>query len=395
MGTEFKSRANLEIERYSQELNKVGEEIWSNPELGFEEYKAHEILTDFLEQKGFHVDRSYLGISTAFRATFENQAKTSNICVVCEYDALPEIGHACGHNLIAEAGIAAGLGIKAALEGNGAPKGRITVMGTPAEEGLGGKVKLIEKGAFDDVDVAMMAHPCPTNILEPVCPAIVQVEVTFNGKAAHAAAFPWEGINALDAAILAYNNVSVLRQQLKPTIRIHGIITNGGAKPNIIPEQSAMEYCIRATKRKEVLELMPKVIACFEAAAKATGCTVDVKEPHPSYDDMVHNKVVSRLYKTNSEKLGMTFVESPEPKGSTDMGNVSHMIPAIQPGYHIGDGTQVNHTRDFTTVANMPMAYLNTLTVAKAMAMTAIDLFVNPELLQQAKKFFNEKAQFL
>ena len=209
MDAELKRVVILEIEKCSQELNKVGEEIWNNPELGYEEYKAHVLLTDFLERKGFAVERSYLGIKTAFRATFGDITKP-NICIICEYDALPEVGHACGHNLIAEAGIAAGLGIKAALEANGAPKGRLTVMGSPAEEGLGGKVKLIEEGAFNDIDVAMMVHPCPHNILKAVFLANIKFRVTFNGKAAHAAAFPWEGINALDAAVLAYNNISVL-----------------------------------------------------------------------------------------------------------------------------------------------------------------------------------------
>ena len=390
MEAEMKRVAILEIEKYSQELNKVGEEIWSNPELGYEEYKAHVLLTDFLERKGFTVERSYLGIKTAFRATFGHEAKP-NICVICEYDALPEIGHACGHNLIAEAGIAAGLGIKAALEANGAPKGRLTVMGTPAEEGLGGKVKLIEEGAFNDIDVAMMVHPCPHSILEPVFLANGKFKVTFHGKAAHAAAFPWEGINALDAAVLAYNNISVLRQQLKPTIRIHGIISNGGVKPNIIPELSVMNYYMRAPTREEVSELKPKLISCFEAAAKATGCTVDIDMNEPPYEDMVHNKVMTSLYKTNAEQLDLTHIEYTTPCGSTDMGNVSHVVPAIHPMFQIGHDTRAYHTREFTAVANTPAAYQNTLNTAKAMAMTSIDLYVTPDLVQQAKQAFNEK----
>lgn len=389
MTAQFKQRAISEIEKHSEELNKLGEEVWKNPELAYEEHEAHSLLTDYLERKGFDIVRSYLGVKTAFKATFGGDDKP-NICVISEYDALPEIGHACGHNLIAESGIAAGLGIKAAMEANGAPLGKLTVMGTPAEEGWSGKVKLINKGAFDDVDLAMMVHPCCCNILKPNFLANHYVNVTYFGKAAHAAAFPWDGVNALDAAVLAYTNISLLRQQLKTTIRIHGIITNGGAKPNIIPEKSEMKYTIRAPTRQEVIELKSKAITCFEAAAKATGCTVEVRDITEEYNDMRHNAVMCDLYEANSKQLGVTHVDYTNPTGSTDMGNVSYVVPAIHPMYGIGDGTQVNHTRDFTAAANTPEAYQNTLTAAKAIAMTAIDLYTTPELVQQAKEAFSK-----
>lgn len=392
MAAQLKQRAISEIEKHSEELNKLGEEIWRNPELAYEEYKAHNLLTEYLEKKGFDVVRSYLGVKTAFKATFGDDAKP-NICVISEYDALPEIGHACGHNLIAESGIAAGLAIKAALEANGAPSGSLTVMGTPAEEGGSGKVKLIQKGAFDDVDLAMMVHPFTCNTLEPNFLANCYVKVTYFGKAAHAAAFPWDGVNALDAAILAYTNISALRQQLKTTVRIHGIISNGGARPNIIPELSEMQYSIRAPSRQEVTEVKAKVIACFEAAAKATGCTVEIQNITEGYDDVRHNLVMCNLYDNNSKQLGVTHVEYTNPTGSTDMGNVSYIVPAIHPMYGIGDGTQVNHTREFTSAAGTPEAYQNTLTAAKAIAMTAIDLYTTPELVQQAKMLNSLKLQ--
>ena len=386
---QLKQRAISEIEKYSDELNKLGEEVWKNPELAYEEYKAHNLLTDYLERKGFDVVRSYLGFKTAFKATFGSDAKP-NICVISEYDALPEIGHACGHNLIAESGIAAGLAIKAALEANGAPLGRLTVMGTPAEEGGSGKVKLINKGAFSDhVDIAMMVHPCCCNILKPNFLANHYITVRYHGKAAHAAAFPWNGVNALDAAVLAYTNISVLRQQLKPTTRIHGIITNGGAKPNLIPEQSEMRYSVRAPTKQEAIEVQAKVNSCFEAAAKATGCTVHITESTPAYNDVRHNSVLCDLYEANSKQLGMTHVEYTTPTGSTDMGNVSYIVPTIHPMYGIGDGTQVNHTREFTACANTPEAYQNTLIAAKAIAMTAIDLYTSPDLVKKANEAFN------
>ena len=384
---DLKTRAIAEIEEYSQDFQKISEEIWNNPELNYNEHKAHAVLTNFLEGKGFHVERSYLGIQTAFRATF-GDSTGPNVCVICEYDALPEIGHACGHNLIAEAGIAAAMGIKIVLEAHDAPKGLLTVLGTPAEEGGGGKVKLIKNGAFEKIDIAMMVHPTPVNAVRAEFLAIVMLEVTFHGKAAHAAAFPWEGVNALDAAVMAYNNISVLRQQIKPAWRIHGIISNGGAKPNIIPELTKMEYYLRATTRDEVKDLYSKVMACYEAAAKAAGCTFEVTELG-FYEELVSNPTLCDFYEANSTTLGVVNEHLKDfPRGSTDMGNVSFVVPSIHPLYKVGDGTQINHTREFTAITNTPEAHQNTLTAAKAMSMTVVDVLTNPAVLEQIKKEF-------
>ena len=389
MSDGLKARAITEIEKYSLELSNISDQIWSNPELCYAEYKAHALLSEFLENKGFRVDRSYLGVQTAFRASFGDSNTGPNICVICEYDALPEIGHACGHNLIAEAGLAAALGIKAALEAQGAPKGTLTVMGTPAEEGGGGKIKLIEQNAFDTIDIAMMVHPVPFNMVKFTCLALKQIQVNFHGKAAHAAAFPWDGVNALDAAVIAYNNISLLRQQMKSTWRVHGIITNGGTKPNIIPELAKVDYYIRAPTKTELEELYTKVMACFDAAAKATGCTLEVPEDFPLYENVLTNPVMSNLYEANSTTLGTKFTETTTPCGSTDMGNVSYVVLSIHPFYSIGDGSQVNHTREFTAVCNTPAAHNSTLTAAKAMAMTAIDVLCTPGLLEQIKEAFH------
>ena len=227
------------IDDHKDELIALSGDIWENPELSFEEFKAHELLTDYLEKESFAVERSYTGIKTAFRATFGSGRP--NVCVICEYDALPDIGHACGHNLIAEAGVAAGLGIKAAMEScQGGIKGWVTVLGTPAEEGGGGKILLIENGAFEDVDVAMMVHPAPLNFVSAPFLASCTYQITYTGKPAHAAAFPWEGVNALDAAVIAYNSISALRQQMKPDWRVHGVITGGRGRSNIIPDKAVM-----------------------------------------------------------------------------------------------------------------------------------------------------------
>ena len=387
----IKGIASDTIDSCKDELKDLSCEIWKNPEVDFKEYKAHDLLTGFLEKKGSSVERSYTGIETAFRATFGSGRP--NVCVICEYDALPEIGHACGHNLIAEAGVAAGLGLKAALESSNAPKGRLTVMGTPAEETTGGKINLIQNGAFKDIDIAMMVHPAPQSIISPSVVALKSVIVTYTGKAAHAAAFPWEGVNALDAAVMAYTSISVLRQQMKPTWRVHGIITRGGSTPPVIPEDICMKYYIRAPSKKELCVFEEKVVACFEAAAQATGCTVDIVAEGPPYLEIINNENLAKLYADNLEGLGRNDVLlSKELTLSTDMGNVSYIVPSIHPMYAIGSGSEVNHTREFTAMTNTAEAHAETLVVAKAMAHTCIDVLTTDGLLEEIRKTFTAQT---
>ena len=385
MAANVKTIASAAIDASSQELYELSSEIWRNPELGFKEYKAHELLTSFLEGKGFAVERSFTGIETAFRATFGSGR--SNVCVICEYDALPEIGHACGHNLIAEAGVAAGLGLKAALESSDAPKGRVTVLGTPAEEGEGGKINLIKNGAFEDVDIAMMVHPSPTSIIMPGFLALKQLSVTYTGKASHAGAFPWEGVNALDAAVLAYNSISVLRQQMKPSWRVHGVALNGGTDPAVIPDETHLLYYIRTPMKSELNTLERKVVACFQAAAKATGCQVAIKQKGATFEDLLSNDVLGRLYAKNFESLGENYVFKKDLTISTDMGNVAYTVPSIHPMYAVGSG-ELNHTNEFREVANTPEAHSATLTAAKAMAHTCIDVLTTEGLLEKIKVTF-------
>ena len=375
------------IDSCREELSSLSSEIWSNPELGFKEYKAHQLLTDFLEKKGFSVECSYTGIETAFRATFGSGRP--NVCVICEYDALPEIGHACGHNLIAEAGVAAGLGLKAVLESSDAPKGRLTVMGTPAEETTGGKIDLIKNGAFDDVDMAMMVHPSPHDIISPSILAVKAITVTYTGKAAHAAAFPWEGVNALDAAVMAYSSISVLRQQMKPSWRVHGVIVRGGVDPAIIPEDVCVRYYVRAPVKAELCLLVKRVRACFDAAAQATGCSVEIVEDKDPYCELIGNDKLANTYARNLENVGKGGAAMTQELAiSTDMGNVSYVVPCIHPMYRIGTGAEVNHTREFTRVANTPEAHAETLVAAKAMAHTGVDVLTTDGLLEEIRKNF-------
>ena len=387
MFARVRETVNKTIDDNKNELISLSDAIWKEPELCFQEFKAHQLLTDYLEKKGFIVERSYTGVKTAFRATFGSGRP--NVCVICEYDALPDIGHACGHNLIAEAGVAAGLGLKAALEAcQDGLKGRVTVLGTPAEEGGGGKVLLIENGAFDDVDVAMMVHPAPFNAVFHPCLAMRSYQVTYTGRAAHAAAFPWEGVNALDAAVTAYNSISVLRQQMTPDCRVHGVIKEGGVKPNIIPEKAVMEYYVRASKRSERDHLVKKVIACFEAAAKATGCEVSVKETEKPYDDVVTNSTLGDCYEKNMVELmgDIQWEKDSSKSGSTDMGNVSYKVPSIHVMYSIG--TAANHTREFTAVCNTLVAHSATLQFAKGLALTGLDVLTVPGLLESIHSTF-------
>lgn len=381
----LKHVAATAVDHRQKELYELSDEIWRNPELNFEEHTAHRILTDYLEKQGFLVERSYTGIKTAFRASYGSGRP--NVCVICEYDALPEIGHACGHNLIAEAGIAAGVALKAAMETSGSELGRLTVLGTPAEEGGGGKVYLIENGAFQDIDIALMVHPGPTNNMIGYN-AMSQIEVEYIGKSAHAAAFPWEGVNALDAAVMAYNAVSVARQQFRPTWRVHGVITNGGIKPNIIPESSKVLYYIRTPTKEELEELRQKVMCCFEAAAKATGCQVNIKQVGKSYENLKINPVLAGLYTSNFKSLCGQDLATGVPAASTDMGNVSHIVPSIHPKFAIGSGREVNHSQAFTAVANEPAAHTNALVAAKALAFTCIDVLTTTGALEEISDSF-------
>ena len=340
----LKDFSTVEIDTCKEQLYHVSSEIWNNPEVGYKEHKAHTVLTNYLEDKGFTVDRSYTGLPTAFRAVF-GKGKP-NVCVFCEYDALPDIGHACGHNLIAEAGVAAGIGVKAMLLKSG-KEGTITVLGSPAEESTGGKVDLINNGALKDIDIAMMYHPAPYSVLKPIFIAIIDWRITFHGKAAHAAAFPSKGKNALDASTMAYNSISVFRQQMKPMHSIHGIITNGGTQPNIIPDKSEMEYYIRAPTLQDLEKLKKKCMDSFEAAAQATGCTVDITKLGNVYYDLQSNDILAALYQKNARNLGLVLNETVDEAGSTDMGNVSYHVPSIHPMLKIGNG-EVYHTRAFT-----------------------------------------------
>ncbi|XP_071334484.1 peptidase M20 domain-containing protein 2-like [Trachinotus anak] len=399
---ELKQRVGCCVDEARAKLHSLSQDIWSHPELAYEERKAHDRLVEFFSQEqGWKVD-SHFTLETAFRATWRaegsEQGDVVNVGFLCEYDALPDIGHACGHNLIAEAGAAAALGLKAVLESaqNVLIPVQVTVLGTPAEEDGGGKIDMIREGAFDGLDVVFMAHPSKEDATYLPCVAEHDVTVKYHGKASHASAYPWEGVNALDAAVLCYNNLSVLRQQMKPDWRVHGIIKHGGVKPNIIPAFTELEFYLRTPSRSELPVLKAKAERCFRSAAMATGCEVEVEFARNKYDNMLRNATLEGLYKRNGQALGMDFTTDKDvlsnESGSTDFGNVTFVVPGIHPYFYIGSNA-LNHTEEYTVAAGDDRAQFFTIRTAKALAMTALDMLLCPELRQRVKQEFTEARQ--
>jgi amidohydrolase len=373
------------VDRLADELEQLSRRIHDNPELAYAEVKAAGWLSDFLAAQGFKVERGVGGVDTAFRGTIEHGAGPT-IAILCEYDALPQIGHACGHNVIATSGAGAGAALAAVRDK--LPAGRVQVIGTPAEEGGGGKVRLIQAGVFKDVDAAMMIHGFDRWILHQDLLGIVRVGFEFRGKAAHASADPWEGVNALDAVIQTFNNVSMLRQQIRPDARIHGIVTNGGAAPNIIPEVAACTFYVRAARLDYMWELHKRVVACAEGAAKATGCTVSVIDKEAPYEPLKRNDTLLGLFRANMTAVGAAESPAPDRLGSSDIGNVSQVIPAIQPMVQIAPSGTPIHSRAFEAAAVTPLARQGMCQAAKTMAMTTYDLLADPGLLKRARAEF-------
>jgi len=290
-----KDRLAAEIDKRSDVLIDASHQIHEHPELCYEEHFAHDLLTGLLETENLEVERGAFDLDTAFIARAGISGPT--IAVLCEYDALPCIGHACGHNIIGTAGLGAGIAAAMLAEEVG---GRVVILGTPAEEGGGGKELLVQRGALEGVDAAMMVHPAGADLARMDVIAIHQMKVQYRGQAAHAAAFPHKGRNALDAAVLGYMNVAALRQHIKPNERIHGIISNGGDKPNIVPQFAAAEWYVRSPTLKSLGQLKPRFLACLEAGALAANCEMEIEWQDPAYADMVDNRTMFDLYTSNA-----------------------------------------------------------------------------------------------
>ena len=375
------------VDRLADELEALSIKIHDQPELAYQEVQACAWLCEFLGKQGFKVEPGAGGVETAFRATIET-GEGPTVAILSEYDALPGIGHACGHNVIATSGAGAGAALAAVR--TQLPKGRIHVIGTPAEEGGGGKIKLINAGLFKDVDAAMMIHGFDRTLLHQDLLGIARATFEFTGKASHASADPWEGINALDACVQTYNAVAMLRQQVRPDCRIHGIITSGGAAANIIPEYASATFYVRAPRIDTMWDLYRRVVACADGAAKAAGVSLKVTQHESVYEPMKSSRVLLDLFAANMTTVGLAEGDPiPDRKGSSDVGNVSQVVPTIQPMIGIAPEGMAIHTREFAEAAIQPLARRGMVAAAKTMALTTYDLLAHPAHVKAAKEEFS------
>src|SRR5829696_2223636 len=381
--SDVKQRLAAEIDRRRDLLVDVSHQIHAHPELNFEERFAHDLLTGVLEDEGLPVVRRARGIDTAFEAHAGSGG--TNVAVLCEYDALPGIGHACGHNVIAAAGLGAGLAAAALADELG---GRLAVLGTPAEEGGGGKIRMMAADALAGVDAAIMIHPADAELVTMDAIAVQQVWATYTGEAAHAAAFPQRGRNALDAAVLGYNAVAALRQHIAGGERVHGIITHGGDKPNIVPAMARSEWMVRSPTVAGLAVLEERFAACLRGGAEAAGCTLELRWDDVTYADMVDNQAIGQRYAANAAALGRTVHEPTAANrvvGSTDMGNVSYEVPSIHPMIEVAPSGVPIHTPEFAGFAGGPEGDRAVIDGAKALAWTVADLWLDAGLVDLAR----------
>ncbi|GAK39460.1 M20 family metallopeptidase [Paenibacillus urinalis] len=379
-----KQTINQTIDQYSSRFKEISLYIGQNPELGNEEFLASARLKEELIFHGFEVEAPILGLETAFIGTYSAAKPGPRIALLCEYDALPELGHACGHHLICMMSLGAAVGLKSVIDEIG---GSIKVFGTPAEETKGAKVPMAAAGLFDDCDIAMMTHPFYAYEKSGTSLAMDAIQFEFFGKSSHAAASPHEGINALDAVIQTFNGINAFRQQVKSTVRIHGIINHGGEAANIIPDYASAQFYVRASTRKELEVLTERVIKIAEGSALQTGCTLKTSNYETSYDEMNTNEILSDVFSANLVELGISKdeISTGDDHGSMDMGNVSLRIPAIHPYIKIIEEKHALHSKEFRDLAMEERALSGMILAAKALGNTAYDVITQPELLTRIK----------
>ncbi|KAI7851288.1 hypothetical protein BDC45DRAFT_559516 [Circinella umbellata] len=392
--TEAKSVVYAEIDRISTELRDLSIDLHKNPEVGMQEDHAHEILTNYLEKNGFTVTRHAFDMKTAFMAKYTNGSGI-RVGFCSEYDALPSLGHACGHNLIAVTGVANAMAMKALLE-KGIASGTVVLFGTPSEEPLNGKIYMAKKRAFQDhVDVCSMLHPNHGNMTYWSGTAIQDVKVEFIGKPSHAGGAPWQGVNALDAVCQAWVSIGLLRQQLLGTDRVHGIITDGGKAPNIIPDRTAAYLYVRATSTDRVEQLMVKVENCFKAAALATGCTVEMKWRDAGMcKNVTQNSIMAETYTRYYNEFGRAEPiasrqeqEALQLGGSTDFGNVSVLVPSLHPFFAVPTDS-FPHTHEFAKVVGTVEAHEDAIIASKSLAMVGTHMFLEKGFFEKAYEEF-------
>jgi len=386
--SELKRAACAAVDEIRDDLLQLSHRIHAKPELAFEEREAAALLSASIRRSGLAVEVGAYGLETAFAAEF-GSGDAGCVAILAEYDALPEIGHACGHNIIASAAIGAGLALFGLAD---RLPGRVRILGTPAEERGGGKELMAREGAFDGVDAAMMVHPAGANLVTMPSLACSELDVGYRGRASHASAMPEQGINALDALVIAYQAIGALRQHIGLFERIHGIITDGGQAPNIVPEYAAGRFYVRAANAEELARLKTRVEGCFRAGASATGAELELTWSEVDYLDIRFNEPLAERYRANAESLGRVFfpIEKVPARlaGSTDMGNVSHRVPSIHPMIASAPLGCSIHNAEFAQWAGGKMGDEAVVDGAKALAMTALDYLCDPELRGRARESF-------
>ena len=400
---ELSNRSNSAIEASKQALFDLSKDVHAHPELNYEEYYSSDALAGFLESNGLAVERGIGGVETAFRAIISGGGGGGpTIAVLAEYDALPEIGHGCGHNLIAMAAMGAALGLQANAQDL---PGRVVVIGTPAEEGGGGKIRLLEAGVFDGVDATLSSHPFSNRTVIPAASpkgeswslAMVGYRYMYHGKAAHAAAYPEQGINALNAVIHLFTGIDALRQHLRDDVRIHGVITDGGTAPNVVPEFAAANFMLRSRDGRYLSdEVVGKVRQVAEGAAAMTGSRLEIEEFYPFYENVQPNVTLAQAMGANAQALGMKLDEPipgrPGSGASTDFGNVSQAMPGFELRYAVSETPVPSHTRQMQETAVTDLALNNALLVAKTLSLTASDLLLDAAMVEAAKAEYAERG---
>jgi amidohydrolase len=372
------------------ELEELSLYIYNNPELGYEEHKSSKAHVELLKKHNFEVEEGYLGMDTAFKAEYKGQKTGPTVGYLAEYDALPGIGHGCGHNILGAVSTGAGIVLSKLVDEIG---GNVVVFGTPAEETSGAKVRMTDMGAFNGLDVAMSAHPYSDFSESGSSLALEAIQFTFRGKTAHAAAAPEKGINALDACLATFHSINALRQHTLPEARIHGIIRAGGEAANIVPELAIAEFYVRTTNKHYLIELSEKVKNCARAGALAAGAQLEITNYEESFDNLVTNRTLQDSFVKNLGSFGITNVKPAEDMmGSTDVGNVSQVCPTIHPKFGICEsGVDIPvHTREFAEATLTETAKMNVSKTVMALTMTAVDIIVDGELLEQIKNEFKE-----
>lgn len=383
----MKDKIKSIIDNIAIQLDSLSLEIYSSPELGFEEYKSSKAHMDLLEKYGFEMEKNYCGLETGFKAIYASGKKGPTIAYMSEYDALPGVGHGCGHNILGATSTGAGIVLKHLIDDIG---GRVIVFGTPAEETSGAKVTYVENGAFDDVDIALVAHPASSYRKSGSSLALQPLQVEFYGKTSHAASEPEKGINALDGLIMTFNSINALREHIISTSRIHGVIKNGGEAANVVPDYAMAQFYIRSKMKKDNVEIVEKVKNCARGAALQTGARLEMSEYELPYDNLVTNQGLNQLFTDAiKEYANIDMLPAAESTGSLDAGNVSHVCPTIHPYFDITNDPNIPaHTRQMADCTLTDYAKEQMRNTIGGLVLTAVKYIQDEEIQQKIREEF-------